>query len=227
MIYLTLGDVIFQNFEIPQQISFGQRQRVAIHNLIGGGRVVDTLGAQPSEIAFGGIFSGSDASARTQILDTACAAGLVLPLGWEEFFYNVMIVDFAADYKKSYWIPFEIRCAVVTDTLAAVLTSVVKNLELVNSDLAAAAQWAIPAGLGDQNYTSSGAIAAQIADIASVEQTGGSLIDFGTVIDSESKPFETVSALTSALQGTESLASAAYMRGYLARAVRNISLGSL
>jgi hypothetical protein len=62
-IILTLGGVPFQDFEVPEQIRFGGSQRLAVHELIGGGRVVDALGDDAGEISFSGIFSSSDAAA--------------------------------------------------------------------------------------------------------------------------------------------------------------------
>jgi hypothetical protein len=57
-IILTLGGVPFQDFEVPEQIRFGGAQRLAVHELIGGGRVVDAPGDDAGEISFSGIFSG-------------------------------------------------------------------------------------------------------------------------------------------------------------------------
>ena len=80
-IVLTLGGVPFEDMEVPEKISFGGKQRVAVQNLIGGGRVVVALGLDDGEISFTGIFSGADAVARAQELDAARALGAQLPCG--------------------------------------------------------------------------------------------------------------------------------------------------
>ena len=47
---LTLGGIEFRDFEVPEQIVFGGGQTFAIHQIIGGSRVVDALGAADGEI---------------------------------------------------------------------------------------------------------------------------------------------------------------------------------
>jgi hypothetical protein len=61
---ITLGGIVFEAFEVPEQIEFGGRQRMAIHDLPGGGRVIDVLGPTDSDLVFSGIFSGSGAGTR-------------------------------------------------------------------------------------------------------------------------------------------------------------------
>jgi len=61
-VILVLGPVAFQDFEIPSAINFGGRQRLAVHQLTNGRRVVDTMGPDASEIGFSGVFSGPDAT---------------------------------------------------------------------------------------------------------------------------------------------------------------------
>ncbi|OZB40983.1 MAG: hypothetical protein B7X48_02755 [Acidiphilium sp. 34-60-192] len=90
---VVLGSVTLRGFEVPEQIVFGGGQRLAVHELIGGGRVIDTLGAAAEEIEFSGVFSGPDAALRVQSLDVARAAGLALPLSWGDFSYSVIIAS--------------------------------------------------------------------------------------------------------------------------------------
>ncbi len=40
-IALFLGPIVFADFEIPESINFGGTQRLAIHRLAGGGRVIE------------------------------------------------------------------------------------------------------------------------------------------------------------------------------------------
>ena len=55
---LVLGPVLFREFEVPARINFGGRQRVVVHALPGGARVIDVLGRDDAQISFAGIFSG-------------------------------------------------------------------------------------------------------------------------------------------------------------------------
>ena len=101
------------------------RQRLAVHGLPGGVRVIDALGRDDADIVWSGVFSGSDAAARARALDLMRAEGGFWPLTWDWFFYTVVIARFDADYTRSNWIPYRITCTVLRDeTAAAVETAV-------------------------------------------------------------------------------------------------------
>ncbi len=227
MIYVTLGDVTFQDFEVPERIRFGGEQRTAVHELIGGGRVVDVLGGQPAEIGFHGIFSGTDAAARAQSLDSARAAGAVLALGWDGFFYHVVIADFEAAYEKPFWIPFRITCLAVSDSAIAAAAIVIPVGSLISSDLAVVAQWAGAAGLCTQNFNAANAVAAQAGCDMAVNVAGANLIRNMDIVNNPTTPDAAVTALAGVSQNSGRLAAACYAGGYLARAVQNIGLGDL
>ena len=109
---VTLGLVKLEAFEIPTTIAFGGKQRLAIHDLPGGGRVVDVLGGTDTDITFGGIISGSDADTRAQLLDALRISGASLPLSWAEQYFIVIISEADFDYRKPWWIPYRLRCVV-------------------------------------------------------------------------------------------------------------------
>lgn len=85
-VVLVLGPVAFADFEIPERIAFGGTQRLAVHKLPGGLRVIDALGRDDRELTWSGIFAGPDATARSRLLDLLRARGAVLPLTWDVFF---------------------------------------------------------------------------------------------------------------------------------------------
>ena len=87
---LTLGPVAFAGFELPSSITIGGHQRLAIHRLPGGLRIIDALGPDPADIAFSGIFTGPDAADRARLLDALRVAGAALPLAWDAFMYTVV-----------------------------------------------------------------------------------------------------------------------------------------
>jgi hypothetical protein len=146
-IVLTLGGVTFQDFEIPEKITLGNAQRMAVHELIGGGQVVDALGDATGKIALAGVFSGADAAARAQILEGATALGAQMPMLWDSFFYTVIIETFKAVYEKPWWIPFSLVCQIVFDPVAAVAAAVSSVTDLIAGDVASAVALAPQAGL--------------------------------------------------------------------------------
>ena len=48
----SLGSVSFRSFEVPATINVGGAQRLAVHRLLGGIRVIDALGRDDSDISF-------------------------------------------------------------------------------------------------------------------------------------------------------------------------------
>jgi len=135
---LLLGPVAFRDFEIPERINFGGLQSLAIHRLPGGARVIDALGRDDAEIAFAGIFSGPDATARARALDELRALGSQLLLTWDEFAFTVVIRAFQAEYRAANWVPFRVACAVLRDEAASVLEAAPGLAAGVLGDISAA-----------------------------------------------------------------------------------------
>ena len=110
---LMLGSVAFQAFEVPERLRFGGRQRLSVHILPGGGRVVDAMGADEGPLSWSGVFSGPDASARVRLLEGLRRDGLPLLLAWEGWRYTVVIETFDAEAMNPAWIPYKIKTCVV------------------------------------------------------------------------------------------------------------------
>jgi hypothetical protein len=144
---LLLGPIVFQDFEVPAGINFGGRQRLALHRLPGGTRVIDALGRDDAQISFSGIFTGSDATLRARSLDELRVAGIALPLTWDVLFYTVLIAEFRADYRNGWWIPYRIVCTVLQDEASALLQTVVSLATAALADIGAAAGYASDAGM--------------------------------------------------------------------------------
>jgi hypothetical protein len=144
---VTLGPVAFSGFEIDGGITFGGQQRLAVHTLANGTRIVDALGRDDREIGFRGYFSGADATLRARLLDSLRVQGAALPLVWDVFCFNVVVSRFEPDYRASNWIPFAIGCTVVQDEAGAAAGAAVDAISAVLSDVAAAAGYAGGAGI--------------------------------------------------------------------------------
>jgi hypothetical protein len=136
---LSLGPVAFYAFEVPASIAFGGRQRVAVHRLVGGARVVDVVGPDPDEIRFSGCFSGPDASSRCRLLTLLRDSGSEVDLTWDDFYFTVILTQFNASYERPSWIPYRLSCTVVRDETAFVTTPPVSVIEAILATLTAAA----------------------------------------------------------------------------------------
>jgi hypothetical protein len=144
---LLLGPVAFQDFEVPCGVNFGGRQRLALHRLPGGSRVIDALGRDDAQISFSGIFSGSDATLRARSLDQLRVAGIALPLTWDVLFYTVLISEFQASYRNGWWIPYRIVCTVLRDEASELVQLATSLATTALTDVGAAAGYAMNAGL--------------------------------------------------------------------------------
>jgi len=111
--FLTLGNVTFANFEIPERINFGGEQALAVKQLVGGQRVIDAMGRIDDDISWSGLMFESTASFRAQYLDNMRMIGAQLPLTWGIFNYLVVIKSFRANFERSYQIPYSITCTVI------------------------------------------------------------------------------------------------------------------
>lgn len=223
---LTLGGVAFQEMEVPQKITFGGKQRVAVQNLIGGGRVVQALGIDDGEITFSGIFSGSDAVSRAQLLDAARAVGAALPLVWDGFFYTVVIAGFTADYRKPNLIPFSLSCTVVTDPLASLAALAAPFANLIGNDLTAAEALGGQAGLtldGVSAASLAGFPALQGAIAAAMGSSGLALSGSAAAVNTAADAGTGVAALNAVGGSASQLAALSAMSGYVNRAASNLA----
>ena len=115
MTTLTLGQVTFSTYEIPQNINFGGDQALSIKQLVGGQRVIDAMGRIDDDITWSGLFFGSTSTFRARFLDTMRIQGLPLPLAWSQFNYSVVIKSFKASFERTYQIPYTITVSVIQD----------------------------------------------------------------------------------------------------------------
>jgi hypothetical protein len=144
---LQLGPFLFQDFEIPSRVTLGGQQRLAVHQLPGGRRIIDALGRSDSEIRFSAIFSGEDATLRARSLDRLRVTASVLALSWDVFFYSVIINRFDADYRNPWWIPFRVACTVLRDEAESLTATIVSLSSEILADIATAITYTDGTGL--------------------------------------------------------------------------------
>lgn len=113
--HLYLGDFLFEAFEIPESIAFGGSHRMVTHQLVGGARVVDSLGRDDADLQWSGMFLGNAALDRATYVDSLRIAGQSLPLLWSTFNYTVVIKEFRCNFERFYKLPYSIVLQVVQD----------------------------------------------------------------------------------------------------------------
>lgn len=220
--FLLLGPVTFQSFELPPRIGFGGEQRLAVHRLPGGARVIDAMGPDDAPIMWSGAFSGSDAADRARVLDLLRAEGLPLPLAWDAFAYLVVIAAFEASYERPNWVPYRIACTVLADQTQVAMALAAPLVSTVAADLSAAVAVntsAAATALAVPGATTPGtsAYGAAVAAVGSAQQTAATgMAGAGQSLMAAGDP---VSAATAAGQ----LAQMADANGFLSRAAANLA----
>ena len=110
---LTLGPIEFRQFEVPSFVTSGGRQKLAVHALADGGRLIERLGSEEADISFSGIFSGPDAVARSQSLDGLRKTGKPILVTWNGHYVNVIVSSVRTTYYNSAWVGYSAICTVV------------------------------------------------------------------------------------------------------------------
>jgi hypothetical protein len=223
---LTLGPVVFSGFEVPERISFGGKQRLAIHRLPGGGRVVDAMGHDEADVKWSGIFSGPDGVDRARMVDLLRAEGLPLPLFWDGFFYTVLISRFDAEYRNPYWVPYRITCAVVQDETQAAVQAAVSLASDALGDLTAASGFGVNLAAATEALQVAGATTlgtaayaqAQVAVAAGLATISASMTAAASSLGSSDFP--------TVLNAAATLANGAAAQGYVARVGQNLTNAS-
>lgn len=119
---IKLGDFEFGHLEVPEQINFGGDQKVAIHELVGGQRIIDAMGRSDADVSWSGLFLGSSALQRARYIDSLRAAGKALSFTYSQFNYTVIIKSFTANFERYYQIPYHITLQVISDLAQSVTT---------------------------------------------------------------------------------------------------------
>jgi hypothetical protein len=113
---LMLGQIIFQDWEIPEKIKFGGKQMLAVHKLIGGDRVTDAMGPDPDDIEWTGRFQYGDVLSRARMLEAMRDAGNPVLLICDEIARTVIVSSFEFEYERPYQAPYKICCSVIPDS---------------------------------------------------------------------------------------------------------------
>ncbi|MDE3022879.1 MAG: hypothetical protein KGI54_13655 [Pseudomonadota bacterium] len=125
----------FTRYEVPEKISFGGDQMLAVHQFIGGARVIDAMGRSDIPLAWSGLFFGSSALVRARYIDYLRTNGGACLLTWAELSYKVVIQTFKADFERFYQLPYSITCVVVADNAKQQLTAPASIDQSIGDDI--------------------------------------------------------------------------------------------
>lgn len=126
----VLDTFVFEGFEEPYELNFGKEQSAYKHILIGGGRVIDMMGAGDPDITWSGYFTGFQASLRARYLETLCKQGQSLTLRTNSFVKNVVITKFTYGQHEIWPIQYTITVQVIEDKTLPVNINVPGDLTI-------------------------------------------------------------------------------------------------
>lgn len=160
---LTIGPMQLSGMELPESMPVGGRQVVGVQTMVGGGQVLDAMGAVENSISWSGKFTGPNRSVRARLLDSIRKSGAVVTLAWDVFSYQVIVSQFSADTRSVDPVPYKITCIVLQDNSAPkgnTLTSLVSQVVAdVSSGNVVGALSSLSAGVATPISTASSAVA--------------------------------------------------------------------
>ena len=116
---IVLGDLVFDpgytTFDVPDKMPWGGAQRLGVHQLPGGIRIVDAMGPDDLDLTWSGMFFGPDATEKGRYLDYLRKRGGPVTLSWDSFQYTVVVERFEGDFERYYQVPYKISCKVIED----------------------------------------------------------------------------------------------------------------
>ena len=240
---VTIGGIGLSGLEVPAKMPFGGDQRLVVHKLPGGGRVVDALGRDDRDIEWSGYFTGGNAVARALQLDTIRTSGRQVTLTWGSFRRNVVLKTFDVDYGSAgSLLPYRLVCVVVTigpgtsqPTLLSSVASDISStlgLDSLAPTVASAttiAQAALPIGAvlsnGSPDYLALSSAVGSASSAASAASTAADvqLAGVASAGASVGTTFGGLGNLSVASVAADAQAAATQATAFLGRAVKNLA----
>ena len=225
---LNLGSFEFAELEIPAEIRIGGAQRLSMHELVGGARVIDAMGRTDRPLEWSGILLGETAISRAQALDAMRIAGLPLPLVWSAYSYQVIVREFEAAYQRKAQLAYRIVCEVLADLTTPVASAASSTVgQQIRDDIVQADAMAV--SIGDLPLsTVMGALDSAIANVSSFATAAQSTINgvlqplaavqarVGVIITSTANTIANVTTLGGVLPNNPLSMAAARLTGQVA-----------
>src|SRR5260221_491868 len=117
---VQLADLTAWGFAIPDALNFGGAQRLGVHQLPAGGRIIDSMGTDDSDITWKGMFlkrgaGDPDPVEAARYIDYLRKQGAPVDLSWDAFQYRVLIEQYKPSYEFPTRVTFDIVMKVVED----------------------------------------------------------------------------------------------------------------
>lgn len=126
---VSIGPVTFSGMEVPEKLTSGGTQQLAVHKLLGGMRQVDAMGPDDRNIEWNGLFRGATAASRARTLEALRSTGAKVQLRWLSEVRTVIVQMVELDWTRGgYRIPYRIACIVLPQPGAAAKPGLLQQL---------------------------------------------------------------------------------------------------
>lgn len=96
---VMLGGLVLSGPEVPDELIIGGRQILVIHRLLGGGRVIDSVGNDAARLVLTGRFVGPAATRRARRVEAMREAAQILAFSVADLSARVWISEFSWSYQ--------------------------------------------------------------------------------------------------------------------------------
>lgn len=96
---VMLGGLVLSGPEVPDELIIGGRQILVIHRLLGGGRVIDSVGNDAAQLVLTGRFVGPAATRRARRVEAMREAAQILAFSVADLSARVWISEFSWSYQ--------------------------------------------------------------------------------------------------------------------------------
>ncbi len=115
---VSIGNILFEGWEVPERVCWGGGQRMTVHKLVGGSRFIDTMGPDNSDVAWSGRFLSPDAAFRADQLDLLRKSGSQVDVIFAGRYYSAVISQFSAEQLTQFHICYHICITILADESA-------------------------------------------------------------------------------------------------------------
>jgi len=112
---LSLGGHVFTDITTPQELSFLPEQSQAIHNLIGGRRIVQNLGVVWGPLSWEGTLWGTTALVDDTSLMQMMNSGATQKFKYINYLFDVVVKSYNPTYRHRNKIEYKIVCTILRD----------------------------------------------------------------------------------------------------------------
>lgn len=117
---IILDGVQLAGFELPESLAFGGAQTLVTHKMIGGSRVIDSMGPDDEPISWSGRFLDEFAAEKVFRFDLLRRSGreVTLQVPAASRAYRVVVSRFIAKMERPYLYSYDISCEITEDLVA-------------------------------------------------------------------------------------------------------------